>query len=174
MIQDWTEQEQSVGRRLVQFWKIQQGTQSVTVRCNVYRAKQAGETTIDFVLSCIYWESKGEPYLTSVDCLCLMEFLIGVVFTDQERNRIRRNLQKFRPDTISQHWPWTAPYFRQIMRYTQPKPRNREKAIKVFRWVDLVPILDSILHRFTPSHSSVSRIVVSSHLSVAWDSQGGE
>ncbi|CEJ00098.1 Putative Developmental regulator medusa [Rhizopus microsporus] len=158
MMQNWTEEEVSQQRRLVQFWRKQQGTQSISVKFNVYRRRKPKDPP-DFVISCIYWAERGDYYVTSVDCLSLLQYLIGVVFTVEEKNRVRRNLEGFEPETISKHKDDTAEFFRLVMGFPKPKPRNIEKDLKVFKWERLSEALQKIVSKFTASYSTTQKII---------------
>ncbi|KAG1140159.1 hypothetical protein G6F37_007942 [Rhizopus arrhizus] len=155
---DWTEQEKKDQRRLVQFWRKQKGTNSVTAQFNIYRPKHPQDPP-DFITSCIYWESRQDYYITSVDYVGLLQFVIGVVFTTEERNRVRRNLEGLVPETISKHKQDTAEFYKQIMSYPKPKPRNIEKNLKVFKWSKISEGLDKIVSRFTASYSTTMSII---------------
>ncbi|KAI9279100.1 hypothetical protein BY458DRAFT_488071 [Sporodiniella umbellata] len=161
MIKDWTEEERKNKRRLVQFWRRQEGTESIFARFNIHRAKQSGDPP-DFVVSCIYWEEKEDYYVTSVDCISLLQFLIGVMFTVEEKNRVRRNLEGFEPETISKHKEDTVEFFRLVMGFPKPKPRNIEKDLKVFKWSKLDDALQKIVSKFTASYSTTQSIITES------------
>ncbi|KAI8367717.1 hypothetical protein BD560DRAFT_296952, partial [Blakeslea trispora] len=105
------------------------------------------------VISCIYWREQNDYFVTSVDCIYLLEGLIGVQFTVEEKNRIRRNLEGFRPLTVSKCKPECADFFRLIMGFPHPKPRNIEKDVKVFPWKTLPNALKKVIHKYTPSYS---------------------
>ncbi|OAD07009.1 hypothetical protein MUCCIDRAFT_124537, partial [Mucor lusitanicus CBS 277.49] len=105
------------------------------------------------VVSCIYWRERNDYYITSVDCIYLLEGLIGVQFTVEEKNRIRRNLEGFRPLTVSKCKPECADFFKLIMSFPHPKPRNIEKDVKVFSWKTLPSALTKIIRKYTPSYS---------------------
>lgn len=75
--------------------------------------------------------------VTSVDTIFLLEALLGTRFTIEEKNRIRRNLEQSKPDTIAKTKPETESFFKLLMSFPKPKPRNIEKDVKVFRWKDL-------------------------------------
>lgn len=108
------------------------------------------------VVSCIYWAERQDYYITSVDCIYLLEGLIGVQFTVEEKNRIRRNLEGFRPLTVSKSKEDSASFFRLIMSFPHPKPRNIEKDVKVFAWSSLGHALRKIVRKHTPSYSSTA------------------
>lgn len=93
-------------------------------------------------------------FITSVDCIYLLESLISVRFTVEEKNRIRRNLEGFRPLTVSKCKPESAEFFKLIMSFPNPKPRNIEKDVKVFPWKVLPYALKKIVGKYTASYTS--------------------
>jgi len=84
-----------------------------------------------------------------VDIIFLLECLIGQDFDIEEKNRIRRNLEGFRPKTVSKNRADSSDFFSQIMNFPPPKPRNIEKDLKVFEWNILPQALDKIISRYT-------------------------
>ncbi|KAL9557130.1 hypothetical protein MBANPS3_001548 [Mucor bainieri] len=93
VLKDWSPQEWENQRRLVQFFRKQEGN-AVTCRFETFhlpaeKAKQPDMSKV-IVVSCIYWKDKNEYFVTSVDCIYLLEHLIGVKFSVEEKNRIRR------------------------------------------------------------------------------------
>jgi hypothetical protein len=109
------------------------------------------------VVSCIYWKEHNDFYITSVDCLYLLESLIGVQFTVEEKNRIRRNLEGFRPLTVSKCREDSADFFKMIMDFPHPRPRNIEKDIKVFSWRLLPHALRKIIRKYTPNYNRLRK-----------------
>ncbi|OBZ88108.1 hypothetical protein A0J61_03828 [Choanephora cucurbitarum] len=108
--------------------------------------------TSPIVISCIYWRERNDYYITSVDCIYLLESIIGIHFTVEEKNRIRRNLEGFRPLTVSKCKSDCAEFFKLIMSFPHPKPRNIEKDVKVFSWRTLPHALKKIIRKYTPSY----------------------
>ncbi|KAF1802784.1 hypothetical protein FB192DRAFT_1379804 [Mucor lusitanicus] len=108
--------------------------------------------TAPIVISCIYWRERNDYFITSVDCIYLLESLIGIQFTVEEKNRIRRNLEGFRPLTVSKCKAECADFFKLIMSFPHPKPRNIEKDVKVFSWKTLPHALRKIIRKYTPSY----------------------
>ncbi|KAI8990024.1 hypothetical protein BDB01DRAFT_833065 [Pilobolus umbonatus] len=160
MIKDWTDEEWKNQRRLVQFWRRQQGNE-VTCRFEPYylpeKSKQANLSKM-IIVSCIYWKEKNDYFITSVDCIYLLESLIGVKFTVEEKNRIRRNLEGFKPLTVSKLKSDSADFFKVIMGFPNPKPRNIEKDVKVFSWSILDTALKKIISKYTASYSSTASV----------------
>jgi hypothetical protein len=183
MTYNWSQEEWTNGRRLVEFWR-RQGTDDVNtqtddetiseVECGfkpieqeAYQQQRIRENLAvnkgatkkksnPLVVSCTYWQERNDYFITSVDCIYLLEGLIGVQFTVEEKNRIRRNLEGFRPLTVSKCKPECADFFKLIMSFPHPKPRNIEKDVKVFSWKTLPNALRKIIRKYTPSYSSTA------------------
>lgn len=83
------------------------------------------------VVSCIYHTVKDECFITSVDTIYLLEALVGIRFPVEEKNRIRRNLAGFKPETVRRTGE-SADFFQTIMQFGQPRPRNIEKVHSSF------------------------------------------
>jgi len=156
MGQAWTAEEWNGRRRLVQFWRRQEGNE---IHCDFQAVQQADRQPNSIVVSCIYWQERNDCFITSVDCIYLLESLIGVRFTVEEKNRIRRNLEGFRPLTVSKCKADSADFFKLIMSFPNPKPRNIEKDVKVFPWKTLPYALKKIIGKYTASYSSTAGIM---------------
>ena len=87
--------------------------------------------------------------MTSVDAIYLLEALVGGRFSVEEKNRIRRNLERCKPDTMSKTKDETRDFFSLIMGFPKPKPRNIEKDVKVFRWSDLPGALAKSISKYS-------------------------
>ena len=66
----------------------------------------------------------------------------------EEKNRIRRNLEGLRPVTVSKNKPGSEDFFKLIMGFPNPKPRNIEKDIKVFPWEVLEAAVKKIISKY--------------------------
>ncbi|KAI1316143.1 hypothetical protein EDD11_010381 [Mortierella claussenii] len=152
---NWSGEEWGSHRRLVQFWRRQDGND---IHCNFAPVAPSERQPNSIVVSCIYWAERNDCFLTSVDCIYLLESLIAVRFTVEEKNRIRRNLEGFRPITVSKCKPDSAEFFKLIMSFPNPKPRNIEKDVKVFPWKVLPYALKKIISKYTASYSSTASI----------------
>ncbi|KAF8520330.1 hypothetical protein BU17DRAFT_46537, partial [Hysterangium stoloniferum] len=137
--------ECKTGRRLVQFWKRQVGT---TLQISFGEIPQSSYKENTIVVSCIYREDIDDYFITSVDVIYLLEALAGGRFEVEEKNRIRRNLEGFKPLTISKSKPGTEEFFRIIMEFPPPRPRNIEKDVKVFEWGKLKTMLDKVFSKY--------------------------
>jgi hypothetical protein len=152
MADDWSQEELDAKRRLVGFERSQLGSTITTsfgpVKADVRDARR-------IFVSCIWWEEKDECFITSVDTIFLLEQLVNVRFTVEEKNRIRRNLEGFRPLTVSKARSDSEGFFKVIMGFPNPKPRNIEKDVKVFPWKILAHALKKIISKYVCSLVSV-------------------
>ncbi|KAF2010411.1 hypothetical protein BU24DRAFT_356325 [Aaosphaeria arxii CBS 175.79] len=153
MSTDWTQEEFDAKRRLVQFERSQVGS---TITATFAPVTPEERPARSICVSCILWEEKEECFITSVDTIYLLEQLVNVRFTVEEKNRIRRNLEGFRPLTVSKAKPESEEFFKVIMGFPNPKPRNIEKDVKVFPWKILNHALKKIISKYTASYSSTA------------------
>lgn len=128
------------------------------VSCEVIPPQAYDEEHI--VISCIFRQpegnrhfeenrhSEGNCWFTSVDVIYLLERLIGGPFSVEEKNRIRRNLEGFKPTTVSKTKGASETFFQRIMGFPPPKPRNIEKDVKVFPWNLLAPAVEKIISKY--------------------------
>ncbi|ORZ08445.1 hypothetical protein BCR42DRAFT_495543 [Absidia repens] len=135
------------GTPVAQRQQIQQQPGSTTPAA----ADSTMTTTISTVISCIYWPEKNDWFITSVDCIHLLEHLMDLKFSVEEKNRVRRNLEGFRPLTVSKSKTDSADFFKLVMSFPNPKPRNIEKDLKVFPWNTLPYALKKIITKYTAS-----------------------
>lgn len=145
MVEHWTPDEWSAKRRVVRFWRNQSGSE---IHTNFEPAAPDDRPPSSICISCILWEERRECFVTSVDTIYLLESLIGVGFTVEEKNRIRRNLEGFRPMTVSKAKSDSENFFKVIMGFPSPKPRNIEKDVKVFPWKILAHALKKIVGKY--------------------------
>jgi hypothetical protein len=152
MARNWTEEEWECKRRLVHFKRTQAGS-TITTQFQPVTAEDRPQGSI--CISCIYWEERSECFVTSVDTIFLLEQLVAARFTVEEKNRIRRNLEGFRPLTVSKGKAESEEFFKVIMAFPTPKPRNIEKDVKVFHWKDLASALKKIISKYVSPCVSV-------------------
>lgn len=145
MVHGWNRDEQDCKRRLVQFTRVQNGS---TIHADFGPVAPEKRAPNSICISCIYWDGKDECFVTSVDTIYLLESLVGVRFTVEEKNRIRRNLEGFRPLTVSKAKADSEDFFKIIMGFPAPKPRNIEKDVKVFPWKILSHALKKIIGKY--------------------------
>lgn len=141
----WTNNEWTTKRRLVRFWRTQSGS-TITTRFD--RVTPEDRPPDSICVSCILWEERRKCFVTSVDTIYLLESLVAVRFTVEEKNRIRRNLEALHPLTVSKAKADTENFFRVIMSFPNPKPRNIEKDVKVFEWGQLEDALRKIIGKY--------------------------
>lgn len=157
MTKGWNQEEWEHRRRLVQFWGKQQGNKITCSFEPVPQSERACNNS-NIVVSCIYWVEQNDFFITSVDCIYLLECLMDIRFSVEEKNRIRRNLEGFRPLTVSKCKPESAEFFKVIMGFPNPKPRNIEKDVKVFPWKTVPYALKKIVTKYTAStHNNNSK-----------------
>jgi hypothetical protein len=97
MAEHWDYQELEAGRRLIQFVRVFDGS-TISIRCEPFnQAKYDQQQSLGLrgpsdrdIISCIYRPDKGSHCITSVDLIRLLEFIVGVAFEVDEKNRIRR------------------------------------------------------------------------------------
>jgi hypothetical protein len=145
MAQNWFPEESESRRRLVHFRRSQSGSTITTTFQPVSADDRPPNSTC---ISCIYWEEKQECFVTSVDLIYLLEQLVVARFTVEEKNRIRRNLEGFQPIIVSKGKADCIEFFKVIMSFPAPKPRNIEKDVKVFHWKNLAPALKKIIGKY--------------------------
>lgn len=141
----WSAQEKAAKRRLVQFTRSQNGS---TILADFKPISPEERAPNSICISCILWDGKDECFVTSVDTIYLLESLVAVRFTVEEKNRIRRNLEGFRPLTVSKSKADSEDFFKVIMGFPAPKPRNIEKDVKVFPWKILSLALKKIIGKY--------------------------
>ncbi|KAF4966259.1 hypothetical protein FSARC_6058 [Fusarium sarcochroum] len=153
MAENWTSEEWTNRRRIVLFRKTQKQS-TVNATCQSISVNERPPNSI--CISCIWWAEKGECYVTSVDTIYLLEQLVAAPnrFSVEEKNRIRRNLEGFHPQTVSKAKPDSEEFFKIIMGFPNPKPRNIEKDVKVFPWKILESALKKIIGKYSVSPSS--------------------
>ena len=149
MKENWTPEERTVKRRIVRFWREQNGT---TLKA-YFKPVRADEQplpheTSERRISCIWWEERGEHYVTSVDTIRLLESLIIAEFDVDEKNRIRRNLQTYSPCTVKKTGEDCESFFKLVMGFPTPQPRKIEKDVKVFKWAMLDQALKKIISKY--------------------------
>lgn len=152
MCEDWSQEETEAKRRLVHFERSQHGS---TISTTFAPITPEARPQRSICVSCIWWEEKEEHYITSVDTIYLLEQLVNVRFTVEEKNRIRRNLEGFRPLTVSKAKADSEEFFKVIMGFPTPKPRNIEKDVKVFGWKILSHALKKIISKYVSHIATV-------------------
>ena len=175
-INTWSLQEQQDNRRIVAFNKEIRG-EVIQLDCYPIAAHEYDENMI--TISCIRWipspphesghKLMGECVFTSVDIIVLLEKLVGYSFDVQEKNRIRRNLEGYKPVTVGKEGK-TRQFFNQVMLYAQPKARNIEKDIKVFLWRDLAKALKKVVQKYSKRMESANVENTSGELEISLSS----
>ncbi|CCH45337.1 Transcription elongation factor [Wickerhamomyces ciferrii] len=146
MTMNWTPKEIENSRRLVAIGFKQHFNHLVL---NFKPIDQSDYIPGTPVISCIYWNQTNKFYVTSVDLITLLEYLVNSKFPVEEKNRIRRNLQSLKPLTVSKSNPKFYRFFQLIMNFQNPKPRHIEKDVKVLSWSALRESLQKVLSKYT-------------------------
>lgn len=170
MTENWTQEELEAKRRLVQFERSQSGS-TITTTFTPVTPEARPQRSI--CVSCILWEEKDECFITSVDTIYLLEQLVNVRFTVEEKNRIRRNLEGFRPQTVSKAKADSEEFFKVIMGFPNPKPRNIEKDVKVFPWKILSHALKKIISKYVSDFDATSCKVLTDPQTASYSSTAG-
>ena len=145
MTENWTPDEWAAKRRLVQFTRSQAKS---TINATFAPVAPEDRPPNSICISCIWWEERQECFATSVDTISLLESLVAMRFTVEEKNRIRRNLEGFHPETVSKGKTDSEEFFKLIMQFPNPKPRNIEKDVKIFSWKILGHALKKIISKY--------------------------
>lgn len=146
MTENWTLQESMNKRRLVEFRRSQTGGVVSTSFAPVETCTRKRST-----ISCILWEKKDgqrQCVITSVDIIHVLEFLIDCQTDTDEKNRIRRNVERFDARTTSKDESETGGLFNVIMGLPEPKPRRIAKPVKVFPWNSLATAVAKVIEKF--------------------------
>lgn len=141
----WSQSEYDAGRRLVRF-NVKQARNILRVSADIVQQEDHREG--DTVVSCIYRPETDECVITSVDIIYLLENLVDSDFEIEEKNRIRRNLEGFKPDTIAKDKAQCHKFYQRIMKFPNPQPRTIDKNIKVFQWKVLEKALNKIVSKY--------------------------
>lgn len=152
MPKNWSEKELLHERRLVQLSIHREGRNVFRVKSEAISPDYGVLEKNVLVISCIRWDEKDAYVLTSVDLLHILENLVGETFSTQEKSRIRRNLQFLRPVTVNR--TSSARLFNSVMAMENPRPRNIEKDLKVFRWLSLHVALTKVLSKYSVNPAS--------------------
>lgn len=145
MAYGWTVDELQEGRRLVQFWRKQEGT---TIHATFRPIMLDQYVKNSIVVSCIFRADRNECFITSVDTILLLEALVASRFSIEEKNRIRRNLEGFHPETVRKHSGGSEDFFKRIMNFKDPKPRTIAKDVKTFSWKVLEHALCKVIEKY--------------------------
>ncbi|CAB4395076.1 unnamed protein product [Rhizophagus irregularis] len=150
MTQLWSQEELNVRRRVVQFFKTRAKKRIMAS----FKAVDPIERPKNGIfVSCLYWYDKKTQcdkwYFTSTDYLNLLESLTGIRLTSDEKNRIRRNLEEYKPITVGKNKNDSDDIYKDLMSYSFAKPRNAEKDIKIYEWRHLLHAIDKIIKKYS-------------------------
>lgn len=145
----WTEDELKQSRRLVAFERQQDGrVLKLSHKVISQQEYEEQHSESDTVVSCIWDRRSKTCFITSADVLSIMECLVGVPFYMTEKNRLRRNLEYARPQTVSKSGEFSQ-LFDLIMSYNEPRPRKIIKDTKVIKWSLLAKALHKLISKYS-------------------------
>ena len=145
MTKNWSATEIKSSRRLVKF---EFTTENYVQVIDFNPISTTDYDNLKPTISCIYWKEMNSYVVTSVDIILLLEYLVNQTFDVEEKNRIRRNLQSLKPNTISRANINDRNFFNLIMSMENPRPRNIEKDLKVFNWSDLRKAISKVMSKY--------------------------
>jgi hypothetical protein len=88
---------------------------------------------------------QGGAFFTSVDMIGVIECAFGAHLCTAEKNRVRRNFECKSPST--QHKGDSA-FYPLLNSFVNPKPRNIDKSVKVFKVDHFVFLLEKVLNNY--------------------------
>jgi hypothetical protein len=143
MSENWTNEEKYTKRRLVQF-QTTNNDGTITFRA-------ISQPQNELCVSCIFLKLKGkekaEYYVTSFDTIELLKGLLDVsLFTVEQKNRFRRNLESYKPYTVSKKVDERA--FEVIMGFSDPMPRSIKMDLKLIHWSLLFNALQKLIDKW--------------------------
>lgn len=167
MQENWTPEERAMKRRIVRFWREQNGT-TLTAYFKPVRADEQPlpHETNERRINCLYCEERNKFYVTSVDAIHLLQSLLAEEFPIDEKNRIRRNLETYHPCTIKKDEPESESLFKLIMGCPSPKPWIIQKSVKVFEWPILEQALKKIISKYVSSFSLIEELGILTRISL--------
>jgi hypothetical protein len=143
MMNNWTTAERQTGRRLVRFTILRGHGGYRTVSCCTIKPSEYVPADLTNTISCIA-KPTGGYVITSVDLLNLASLLYGGKPEVDERNRLRRHLERLEPRTIGKHRDQGGLYAR-IASFNEPRALTIIKDVKVFEWTRLEDALEAIM-----------------------------
>ena len=151
---NWTPEERSAERRVVRLWREFHGS-TVNVFFIPLRADELGlPVEMDELrISCIHWKERRDYFVTSVDTIKLLELVFDASHHIDENNRIRRNIETYKPETVSKAKGHER-FFELIMGFPEPRPSKIKKSVKVFNWSILEQALNKVVNKFVCAYLS--------------------
>ncbi|CAO3673242.1 unnamed protein product [Rhizopus stolonifer] len=151
---DWTVDEKLAGRRVVRFSAEVMGFNSED---SVKRIMVDCEPVLDFhsrqyrwnecYISCIRTTYLEDFHITSSDIIRLLECIMSTKFSQEQKTRMRRNIQSLRPIPITRHTHESL--FKTITAFTNPVALHTKKEINIFLWSSVQHAILKLSNRFT-------------------------
>jgi hypothetical protein len=137
MIVNWSPSETSACRRLVRFLVERIDAAHRRVSCTaIPPAEYVANADMPDTFSCVA-RPDGGHIITSVDLVGLAGLLYGDKPEVDERNRLRRHLERLKPKTIGKTRD-TKGLYNLIASFDKPRALSITKEVKVFNW-ELMP-----------------------------------
>jgi hypothetical protein len=144
MIDGWTDAEIQAGRRLVHFTISRGMGEQRTVSCRPIHPSEYVSVDLVDTVSCIARPNGAGFVITSVDLLHLAGLLYAGRPDTEEKNRLRRHLERLDPKTIGKSRDSNGLYAR-IASFNEPRPLTIVKDVKVFEWMRLEEAMEAIV-----------------------------
>lgn len=157
----WNDEELVAGRRLVYLNVARESHANFHIEAESIRPDSYIPNDGRLVISCVKWEEESKFVVTSVDVILVLEHLVGVQFSIEEKSRIRRNLQFLKPSTITRFNNESKRLFNSLMAMDNPRPRNIEKDLKVFEWNELFVAVKKVLSKYSANPGAPTALLVS-------------
>lgn len=136
---DWASKEVEARRRVV---NVQISPAGPSIKVSVTSHDEEG-----IAISCIWWQEKGECFVTCTDVMRLLEHLLGLGKSDRKaKTRIRRSMTFFKPYIASENK--NQELFRLITNFGMPRPWKMKKSLSVLPWVSVEPALRRVLEDY--------------------------
>jgi len=147
MCDNWTPKEMTDKRRLVEFQRVLSGNTIIVLFKSVSPEKRS---PINLGINCYLWEKENQWFTTTIEVMTLVEALIGLHFTVQEKACISNVLQPF---TVSKATDKANGEYHTILDiilgFLNPKTRRRcKKDINIFNWHNLALALNKIIEGY--------------------------
>lgn len=153
---DWTKAEKLSGRRVVRFraqvigFSSEDGQKRIMVDCEpVLDSRSRQYRSNECYISCICTSYLEDFYITSSDIIRLLECIVSIKFSQEQKTRMRRNIQSLRPSVITRHTHESL--FRTITTFTNPVALHTKKEINIFLWSSVQLAISKLSSRFTSS-----------------------
>jgi hypothetical protein len=147
MCDGWNQDEKDARRRIIQLCRSQAGN---VITATLELVTKTSHFADKLRISCIWWEEKGECYITKADIMALLESLVGVCPSNEEKSRLSKLLEKnLRLVSVSETQSDSSrKFFKLIQEFSGPRPGNGKPVLRVFLWRNLTSALEELVSRY--------------------------